>query len=108
MGRSGNGRKPFRFIWNKSAATAPNVYLMLYPQGPLKEALDANPSLAASVFAALQAIDTSTFMGEGRVYGGGLYKMEPKELAFVSAGGFLDALKGVKLLRQLRLPMDTG
>jgi len=85
MGRANNGRKPFRFLWNQSQATAHNVYLLLYPKGALKEALDVNPSLYAEVYAALRRIDTNGFMGEGRVYGGGLYKMEPKELAQMPA-----------------------
>src|SRR5262249_29575760 len=85
MGRADNGRKPFRFFWNQSQATAHNVYLLLYPKGALKEALDADPLLQAEVYAALRRIDTDGFMGEGRVYGGGLYKMEPKELAQVAA-----------------------
>jgi hypothetical protein len=93
MGRSQNGRKPFRFLWNRSAATAHNVYLLLYPKGPFKTALAANPVLYGMLFEALQAIDTDGFMGEGRVYGGGLYKMEPKELARISAESVFTSLK---------------
>jgi hypothetical protein len=93
MGRSQNGRKPFRFLWNQSAARAPNVYLLLYPRGPLKAALQENPALGGLVFQALECLDTDTFRGQGRVYGGGLFKMEPKELAQASSGPIREALK---------------
>ena len=85
MGRSSNGRKPFRFLWNKSQATAHNVYLLLYPKGPLQKALERDSSLFQKLFAALQSLDTNDIKGDGRVYGGGLFKMEPKELAAISA-----------------------
>ncbi len=45
----------------------------------------------------LSAIDAATLLGEGRVYGGGLYKMEPKELANVPAeliAGILPTVAG--------------
>src|SRR6266404_3509720 len=93
MGRTHNGRKPFRFLWNQSAATAHNVYLLLYPRGPLQAALNENPALNGLVFDALQRLDTNGFMGEGRVYGGGLYKMEPKELAQVNADAVFQTLQ---------------
>ncbi len=83
MGRATNGRKPFRFLRNKSQATAHNVYLLLYPTGPLKAALEREPGLYRKVFEGLQAMDTDAIKGDGRVYGGGLFKMEPKELASV-------------------------
>jgi methylase of polypeptide subunit release factors len=94
MGRASNGRRPFRFIWNKTQATAHNVYLMLYPKRALQQALAGDPSLHAEVFAALRRIDTNRFVGEGRVYGGGLYKMEPKELAQVPAEFVLPTSSG--------------
>jgi len=92
MGRNGNGRKPFRFLWNKSRATAHNVYLLLYPRGVLEEALTRDPGLHAEVFAALQSLDTENITGRGRVYGGGLYKLEPKELANIPAGFLVERL----------------
>lgn len=103
MGRSQNGRKPFRFMWNKSQATAHNVFLLLYPRGILREALTRDPSLYAAVFAALQSLDTDTITGNGRVYGGGLYKLEPKELANIPADFLVkqfDLTRSVKVYHQ--------
>ncbi len=93
MGRSRNGKHPFRFIWNRSQATAHNVYLMLYPKGKLRDVLARHPELAGRVFEALQRITPAQFLSEGRVYGGGLHKVEPKELAQISARPILDAIE---------------
>jgi hypothetical protein len=92
MGRTGNGRKPFRIIWNKSNATAANVYLLLYPKPALAAALSETPELYSVVFDRLRSIETDAFVDEGRVYGGGLHKMEPKELERVSLQGLADVL----------------
>jgi hypothetical protein len=82
MGRtSGNGdSRPFRFILNRSRAIAANVYLMLYPKPWMKRELQENPEIAVKIWQILQSIPVESLMGEGRVYGGGLHKMEPKEL----------------------------
>jgi adenine-specific DNA-methyltransferase len=93
MGRSRSGKNPFRFIWNRSRATAHNVYLMLYPKGRVGEALKKNPELEESVFEALRRITPAQLLSEGRVYGGGLHKVEPKELAQIPAGLVLDSIK---------------
>lgn len=92
MGRARNGKHPFRFIWNRSQATAHNVYLMLYPKSRLQEVLNIHPELAAKVFAALQSVAPGQFISEGRVYGGGLHKVEPKELAQIPARAVLEAI----------------
>jgi predicted RNA methylase len=92
MGRSRNGKHPFRFIWNRSQATAHNVYLMLYPKGPLRDLLNEHPESAAQIFETLQNIGPERFISEGRVYGGGLHKVEPKELAKIPAGFLLEKL----------------
>ncbi|MGH9597933.1 MAG: hypothetical protein ACRD3K_14155, partial [Edaphobacter sp.] len=82
MGRNLNNReKPFRFILNHSEATALNVYLMLYPKGLLAQALELNPNLIDEVWKILSSMDAKSLLDEGRVYGGGLYKLEPRELA---------------------------
>jgi hypothetical protein len=103
MGRSRNGKHPFRFIWNRSQATAHNVYLMLYPTGPLRAALKAHPELHVDVFEALQRI-TPSLLSEGRVYGGGLHKVEPKELAQIPARLVLDSI-GAQVRVEEQLPM---
>jgi hypothetical protein len=90
MGRANNGKTPIRFLWNRSQATAHNVYLMLYPQGRLRDALMAQPEIQARVFAALKRINPAELVSEGRVYGGGLHKVEPKELAQIPARNLLE------------------
>ena len=46
LGRSDNkSGRPFRFFLNHSLATAANVYLMLYPKGPLERAHRGFPRL---------------------------------------------------------------
>ena len=92
MGRTRNGKKPFRFIWNKSSATAANVYLLLYPKPALAAALNETPELYSAVFDHLRSIETDAFVDEGRVYGGGLHKVEPKELERVPIQGLADLL----------------
>jgi len=95
MGRNlARRKKPFRFILNRSQATAANVYLLLYPKPALARALDEDPGLARRVWALLDAIPPETLLWEGRVYGGGLFKLEPNELANVRADG-IAALLGV-------------
>ena len=92
MGRSRDGKHPFRFIWNRSSATAHNVYLMLYPRGPLLHALQKHPELHAKVFEALKRITPGQLLSEGRVYGGGLHKVEPNELAQIPGSIVLDSI----------------
>ncbi len=92
MGRHRADRPPFRFFWNRSQAVAANVYLLLYLRGPLKRALEARPELLETVFHRLQEIRPVHFLDEGRVYGGGLHKMEPKELAALPADAIVEAL----------------
>jgi predicted RNA methylase len=104
MGRSRNGKQPLRFLWNRSRATAHNVYLMLYPRGALRSVLERQPALQANVFEALQRITSAQLIREGRVYGGGLHKLEPRELAHIPARSVLEALKAhVHLPEQLAM-----
>lgn len=105
MGRhTAAGRHPFRFLLNHSLATAANVYLLLYPKPVLADLLQASPERRQAVWRALASITPDMLLGEGRVYGGGLHKMEPSELASVPAEIVLRALPAVKLpKRQVEL-----
>lgn len=84
MGRSDRkSGRPFRFIRNRSQATVANSYLAMYPTPFLQERLTSDPALLDRVWQQLNAIVPEVLLGEGRVYGGGLHKLEPKELAKV-------------------------
>lgn len=77
MGRiTGEKTAPFKFIRNRSHAIALNSYLMLY----LKEDFDNIEYL----WDCLRTLDSNTLVSIGRVYSGGLYKIEPKELLDVT------------------------
>lgn len=85
LGRSDHAGRPFRFILNESNATATNVFLMLYPKPRLAARLAGQPEMLRAVWRALNSIKAEALLGSGRVYGGGLHKLEPKELANVPA-----------------------
>lgn len=81
MARGRSGANPFRFFENNSDAIAPNVYLMLVPKPELARMLAKQPSATRVIAEFLRGIQTADLIGQGRVYGGGLHKLEPKELA---------------------------
>lgn len=79
----------FRFILNHSRATALNVYLMLYPKPILASKIRTQPQILRTLWEFLRKIDMTALLEEGRVYGGGMHKLEPKELARVPVNGLL-------------------
>jgi len=92
MGRGRNGGNPFRFILNESKATACNVFLMLYPKGRFADMVMEKPGLLRAAWKFLNEIDPAELLGHGRVYGGGLHKLEPKELCGFPVDDLLAAL----------------
>ena len=78
--------RPFRFILNHSRAIAANTYLMLYPKPHIANLISEDEKLLKLVWGALNAISSESLIAEGRVYGGGLHKIEPNEMAKLPAG----------------------
>lgn len=94
MGRGSlSGSTPFRFILNHSDAIATNSYLMLYPKESLASKLQEKPDLIYDIWKVLRTITRNEIECEGRVYGGGLTKIEPKELGNVSCPALLKLLE---------------
>ena len=90
MGRSKDNRPPIRFILNLSEAIVTNSYLMLYPKASLKQAISANPNSVYMIWEMLKGISRNEIEEEGRIYGGGLKKIEPGELAKVPCNDLMD------------------
>ncbi len=81
MGRSRDQRScPIRFFVNFSSAIVTNVFLNLYPTAELAEILGGDRSRMIEFAEALNAIPAEAMLHAGRAYGGGLHKIEPKEL----------------------------
>ncbi|MFC1835826.1 Eco57I restriction-modification methylase domain-containing protein [Thermodesulfobacteriota bacterium] len=109
MGRSASKRpSPFRFILNHSAATVTNSYHLLYPQKELEMALVQNQALAKAIWMILKEIEPEDMVSEGRIYGGGLHKIEPKELSKVPAKQIAHLLLRTCTPKETQLELFTG
>ncbi|MGN0832057.1 MAG: Eco57I restriction-modification methylase domain-containing protein [Kiritimatiellia bacterium] len=116
MGRGTESNAPVRFVLNDSRAIASNSFLMMYPKLELAKVLAADAARTAAVWKLLTGIPRERIMAAGRSYGGGLQKVEPKELAsilcpeigewIVSCGGELERDKKSK--RQLQFGFVGG
>ena len=83
---------PFRFIWNDSDALATNGYLQIQPL-PMYASFFKNPKNVEKVWKFLNSLPSQIFEDYGRVYGGGLHKIEPKELLKIPLEGITDIIK---------------
>ena len=77
---SRNAEEPFRLLLNLSNAVVTNVFLMVYPKFNWQKTIKSQPDFLYKLHQELLNIKGATFITAGRVYGGGLFKLEPKEL----------------------------
>lgn len=95
MGRNVSGSGcPFHFILNQSNAVATNSYLMMYPKKYVSTAIEGNHYLLSEIWKYMNSISPDTLESEGRIYGGGLQKIEPRELAEVPCSGLSKIIYG--------------
>lgn len=86
------------------ATVSGGYFLLLYPRPELAAALRDSPSLAEDIWHALNSLPANDLIDERRVCGGGLHKLEPKELAKVPANVLADLLRDSDVeVGQLRL-----
>lgn len=93
MGRGDGAGAPVRFILNESTAIATNSFLMLYPKGAMRRVFSASAENRRSAWEILRSIPAAEFRRAGRCYGGGLQKMEPRELGNLRCPALSDWLR---------------
>ena len=108
MGRGTQDKLPFRFVWNRSQAVATNLYLMLTPTDGLAAMLFAYPARAARIHEWLSNLTGGELRSEGRVYGGGLNKIEPKELARISTQSLVELWPEIMLQPNRQMNLFTA
>lgn len=64
----------------------------MYPTPLLARTMKNDKTLIRKLWRELNAISAEKLLGEGRVYGGGLFKLEPKELANVDASAIAELI----------------
>lgn len=60
---------------------------MLYPKAGVASAIAGQPDTLDKIWNCLNSISIDNLVEGGRVYGGGLHKVEPKELAKIPLVG---------------------
>lgn len=95
MGRGSEGVPPIRFLRNCSQAVATNNYLLMYPKPRLAELLERDPTRYESLFELLKELETQILKLHWRKYGGGLKKIEPKDLMNVQLPRCPEWLEGI-------------
>ena len=73
---------------------------MLYPRGDLAAMLRRQPDRGGEVLDILGRVSGYDLRGAGRVYGGGLHKIEPRELGRISAAPLIERWPELKASNQ--------
>ena len=82
MGRTGaNGKQAIRFFLNRSKGIVTNGFICLYPKSFLRDLIADSVDRETELLNVLNAIPSTCVEAAGRHYGGGLKKIEPRELA---------------------------
>ncbi len=102
MGRGDSSKKMFRFILNKTRAITTNVYLLLYPKDNYSKCL-TDINLLNKVWKTLNEVTSEQFAINGREYGGGLHKLEPKELLNINVPALSSLLQPRQCVYELSL-----
>lgn len=97
MGRYTSTNNPFLFVNNIGNCYATNAYLLLFPHMQFENALRDNDQ-RERIVSVLNQLGAEEIISRGRVYGGGLYKLEPKELMSVPADALYDILQEGELV----------
>ena len=67
------------------------------------------PAKIREIWTTLNDLDPSSIVEEGRLYGGGLHKIEPKELGNVDATSVIDSLpKVVRPTKAIQIGLFEG
>lgn len=98
-----NSTKAFRFFLNKSKSIFTNSYLGLYPKPFFYKLCESDRDLPFKILKLLNSTPTTELMNKGRVYGGGMYKLEPKELENVEINLPSDLIMYINPVKQLTL-----
>jgi adenine-specific DNA-methyltransferase len=98
-----NSTKAFRFILNLSKSIVTNSYLGLYPKPIFYRLQESDPEISIQILGMLNSITSKELIKKGRVYGGGMYKLEPKELENVEISLPVNLKQYVTTARQLTL-----
>ena len=83
---------------------------MLYPTKPLRREMAGESGERAVLASLTRIVEAQWETSSRRVYGGGLYKVEPRELGSLSAAALVDALPGLgsSVPGQMRLELVEG
>ncbi len=96
LGKKGG---PFRVIQNDSKCLATNSFICLYPIEDLGEKIIQNHLLKQNILNELKTIVNVQLINSCKIYGGGLMKFEPSQLANADATNIAVIIESHELLR---------